>query len=72
MRYVIRVQGHLDPSWQARFEKLAIAHEPGGTTRLSGPLADQAALYGVLATMRDRGLTLLSVESSAPAQQTVN
>ncbi len=44
MHYHIRVQGHLDPSWQHRFEGLQIKHEGSGTTLLSGPLPDQAAL----------------------------
>ena len=37
---------------------------------LSGPIKDQAALYGILIKMRDLGLTLLSLEASAPIQQT--
>ncbi|HEX8033050.1 MAG TPA: hypothetical protein VF510_04350 [Ktedonobacterales bacterium] len=66
MRYVIRVKGHLDPFWQAWFENLSITHEEDGTTLLSGPIEDQAALYGVLFKMRDLGLTLLSLKVSAP------
>lgn len=69
MRYTIRVKGHLDPCWQARFENLVITHEGDGTTLLSGPIRDQAALYGILIKMRDLGLTLLSLEVSAPMQQ---
>ena len=69
MRYVIRVKGHLDPLWQAWFEHLVITHESDGTTLLSGPITDQAALYGILVKMRDLGLTLLSLEASAPIQQ---
>jgi hypothetical protein len=71
MCYVIRVQGHLDPCWHAWFEQLAIMHEGDGTTLLAGPIADQAALYGILVKMRDLGLTLLALEASAPRQQTV-
>jgi hypothetical protein len=48
MRYVIRVKGHLDPFWQEWFDHLAIAHQSDGTTLLSGPIRDQAALYGIL------------------------
>src|SRR6266568_3219358 len=65
MRYVIRVKGHLDPFWQEWFEHLAITHERDGTTLLSGPIRDQAALYGLLIKLRDLGLTLLSLEVSA-------
>ena len=66
MRYVIRVKGHLDTFWQAWFENLSITHERDGTTLLSGPIRDQAALYGILCKMRDLGLTLLSLEASPP------
>ncbi len=69
MRYVIRVKGHLDTFWQEWFEHLSIKHERDGTTLLSGPIKDQAALYGILFKMRDLGLTLLSLEASAPIQQ---
>ena len=68
MRYVIRVKGHLDSFWQSWFENLSIAHESDGTTLLSGPIRDQAALYGLLFKMRDLGLTLLSLDASAPIQ----
>jgi hypothetical protein len=64
MRYTIRVKGHLDPSWRARFENLLITPEKDGTTLLCGPIQDQAALYGVLVKMRDLGLTLLALEAS--------
>jgi hypothetical protein len=70
MRYVIRVKGHLDTFWQDWFDNLSITHERDGTTLLSGPIRDQAALYGILIKMRDLGLTLLSLEASAPIQQT--
>ena len=66
MRYVIRVKGHLDTHWKAWFENLLITHEKDGTTLLSGPIRDQAALYGILIKMRDLGLTLLSLEASTP------
>jgi hypothetical protein len=68
MRYVIRVKGHLDTYWQAWFENLSITHERDGSTLLSGPIRDQAALYGILIKMRDLGLILLSLETSAPVQ----
>lgn len=62
-QYVIRVRGHLDPAWSEWLDGLEIAHEPGGDSRLSGTILDQAALYGLLAKLRDLGLTLLSVYS---------
>jgi hypothetical protein len=70
MYYSIRVQGHLDPSWQQRFEGLRIEHQDVGTTLLSGPLPDQAALHGVLLQVVRLGLTLLSLETSeAPERE---
>jgi hypothetical protein len=61
MIYEIRVQGHIGASWSSWFEGLAIRHEEGGETVLSGPLADEAALYGVLMKIRDLGLPLVEV-----------
>ena len=58
----ILINGHLDPSWQEWLEDLQIVHEDGGTSRLLGPLQDQSALNGVLATIGRLNLTLLSLE----------
>lgn len=59
--YEIRIAGHLPARWSAWFEGLAVALEPDGSTRLSGPVIDQAALYGLLRKVRDTGLTLIAV-----------
>jgi hypothetical protein len=59
--YVIRVEGHLDDHWSDRLGGLALTRDVDGTTTLTGPLADQAQLHGVLAGLRDIGATLLSV-----------
>jgi hypothetical protein len=67
MYYRIRVQGHLDHSWQDRFEGLRLEHQDAGTTLLSGPLPDQAALHGVLLLIIRLSLTLLSLETSEEA-----
>ncbi|GHO68105.1 hypothetical protein KSC_069970 [Ktedonobacter sp. SOSP1-52] len=64
MFYTIRIQGHLDPSWQDRFGGLCIEQQETGTTQLSGTLPDQAALHGVLLQIVRLGLTLLSLETS--------
>ena len=63
MRCSIRIQGHLDPTFQDWFEGLAIVHEDEGTSRLSGSLRDQAALHGILIKIRGLGLTLLALET---------
>ena len=65
-RYEIRVKGHLDTRWGAWFDGLAIAHGSDGTTMIHGPVADQAALHGLLQKIRDLGLPLISVNHVAP------
>ncbi len=62
----IRIKGHLDDRWTYRLEGLAFTHESDGTTTLSGPLTDQAALHGVLNGIRDLGLPLISVHCVIP------
>jgi hypothetical protein len=61
-RYRIRIRGHLDPAWSAWVDGLTVDQADDGTTELAGPLADQAALFGLLARLRDLGATLLLVE----------
>jgi hypothetical protein len=68
-RNEIRVQGVLDRHWSAWFEGLELRTEPGGVTVLAGPVADQAALHGLLARVRDLGLPLLSVRWIDPEPQ---
>lgn len=60
--YEIRVQGHIGDSWSSWFEGLAIHPEESGETVLTGPLADDAALYGVLMKIRDLGLSLVELK----------
>jgi hypothetical protein len=59
--YEIRVRGHLDGHWSGWFDGLTLAHGEDGTTIIRGPVADQAALHGLLERIRDLGLPLLSV-----------
>jgi hypothetical protein len=65
-QYEIRLKGHLHSRWAAWFDGLAIAHGSDGTTIIHGPVADQAALYGLLQKTRDLGLPLISVNQAAP------
>lgn len=58
--YEIHVEGQLPEQWMNWFDGLEIAVE-NDQTRLSGPVIDQAALYGLLKKARDLGLTLVSV-----------
>jgi hypothetical protein len=64
--YNIRVKGHLNPEWSEWFDNMTIMPEPTGDTILSGPVADQAALHGLLIKVRDLGLSLVSVEQVEP------
>ena len=64
-RYEIRVKGILDGRWAAWFEDLQVTSD-GQETPISGPVADQAALHGVLAKVRDLGLFLISVRHLDP------
>ena len=67
-RYEIRLKGHLDERWAERFEGLTFSRDDDGTTVLFGQVVDQAALYGLLRTVRDLGLPLLSVVHLGPEQ----
>jgi hypothetical protein len=65
-RYELRVQGVLEPHWSAWFEGLRVTSDQPGQTTIAGPVADQAALHGLLAKVRDLGLPLLSVRRLDP------
>ena len=60
-RYAIRVKGHLAERWAAWFDGMALTRRADGTTVLHAPVADQAALHGLLRTISDLGLPLVSV-----------
>ena len=60
--YELRLEGHLDEHWSTWFDGMALVREDDGTTTLRGSVADQAALHGLLAKVRDLGTTLISVE----------
>ena len=59
--YEIRVEGHLADRWSDWFEGLAIRTDANGETKMTGLLADQAALYGVLTKIHNLNLILISV-----------
>ena len=60
--YEIQVKGYLDARWTELFDGMSIASQNNVTT-ISGVVADQAALHGLLACVRDYGLTLISIKS---------
>ncbi|WP_423226196.1 hypothetical protein [Candidatus Amarolinea aalborgensis] len=66
MVYQIRVNGHLSSQWQDWFEGLTITLEEDGDSLLTGPVVDQAALYGLLRKVRDLGLRLVSISYMKP------
>lgn len=66
--YEIRIRGHLDDRRAAWFEGLSLIREDSGDTLLSGPVVDQAALYGLLRKVRDLGLPLISVNRVSSGQ----
>lgn len=64
-RYTIRVRGLLAPRWAPRFDGMALVAQDDGTTVIDGPVADQPALHGLLRTISDLGLPLVSVTATA-------
>jgi len=64
--YEIRMEGHLADRWSDWFEGLAICNDPDDEVTLTGPITDQAALFGVLTKIHDLNLILISV-SRRPA-----
>lgn len=66
--YQIRVKGHLSAQWADWFDSLTITLEENGDSVLTGPMVDQAALYGLLRRVRDLGLPLLSVTQVKASQ----
>ena len=67
--YELRVRGVLDRHWSGWFEDLEVSSDEPGQTLIAGPVADQAALHGLLARIRDLGLPLLSVQRISPEQE---
>jgi len=69
--YEIRVKGHLDKKWAVLFEGMSLTLADNGDTLLVGPVADQAALHGLLRKVRDLGMPLISVSSNTPNHTTI-
>ena len=64
--YEIRVDGVLDSRWSTWFEDLTVTGDAGGQTVIAGPVADQAALHGLLSKICGLNLTLISVRRIGP------
>jgi hypothetical protein len=59
--FQIRVKGHLDQQWTDWFYGFSITLEEGGDTLLTGRVADQATLHGLIKKVRDLGIPLVSI-----------
>lgn len=59
--YHIRVKGNLELKWSDWFDGFTITPQAGDVTVLTGTVADQAALHGLLAKIRDLGLPVIAV-----------
>lgn len=64
--YQIRVKGHFDRSLAEWFAPLTITNEANGEAILTGPIGEQAALFGMLLKLYNLNFTLLAVQP-APA-----
>lgn len=62
-RVEIHIEGHLDLSWMDWLDGFTLAHTEHGETVLTGTIKDQAALYGLIAKLRDLGVKLISIKS---------
>ena len=62
----IRVEGHLDERGTDWLDGMSLTPQDDGTTLLTGPVADQAALHGILKRLRDVGAPIVSVARIAP------
>jgi hypothetical protein len=63
LRVEIRIKGRIAPHWTGWFEELTITYTEDDNTVLIGEVLDQAALFGLIARVRDLGLSLISVDS---------
>jgi len=63
LKIEIHIKGQINEKWSGWFDGLAISHPDPDETLLSGLVADQSALYGIISRLRDLGLQLTSVSS---------
>jgi hypothetical protein len=63
LRVELRIKGRIHPAWSEWFNGLTIEDCQGSSTQLSGQVPDEAALYGIIARLRDLGLQLVSLST---------
>ena len=68
--YEIRLEGHLSARWASRFDGMTLTNHDDGTSVIEGRVVDQAALHGLLRTLGDLGLPLISLTQVHPDAQT--
>jgi len=69
--YQIRIEGHLGDQWANWFGDLTITLEENGDTLLTGPVVDQAALFGLLKKVRDLGMPLVALNRVEPGKSDI-
>jgi len=67
--YTIRVDGWMDDRWARVFDGFSVSQDPDGTSRLTGPVADQAALHAVIKRIRSLGMVLISINPGKEGQE---
>ena len=67
--YQFKVAGNLTSDWSSWFEGFNISPQPDDETLLTGLIADQAALHGLLARIANLGIPLLSITCLEFAQE---
>jgi hypothetical protein len=67
-RAEILIEGHLDEKWAEWFEGFDLTYTENGDTLLTGNTPDQAALYGLIAKLRDLGVKLIAVKFDLPKE----
>jgi hypothetical protein len=67
-RVEIRVEGHLDPTWAEWLDGFTLVHIQQNETLLVGEMRDQAALYGIIAKLRDLGVKLAAIKAEAEVE----
>ena len=67
-RVEIRIEGHLDADWANWLDGFAFNFTDQGETVLTGVVADQSALYGLMAKLRDLGARIIAIHIGDPYQ----